>query len=465
MKAVQRNGGSNVLFVACLLWAAGTASPVNGQTVVFEGARLINGEGGAPIENAAFIVQGDRFTAVGRRGELAVPQEATHIDLTGKTVIPALVDAHVHMGYRKGLSFGQDNYTRENLTDILNRFAYYGVAAILEAGTARSDLAYQLRAEIPPGALFRTAGHGFGMPNAGPGGPMRDSAYGVTAEAEARMDVRELAAKKVDMIKIWVDDRNGTVEKLKPNLYRAIIDEAHKHDIHVLAHIVDLADAKDLLRAGVDGFAHMIRDKDIDDELLVLLKTRPNVFFQQTLWGERRAIYASKPAWLDEPLLRETLSSKEIELLGEEFSANPANPEAVQRARAMGQVNLRNTARLNAAGVTLALGTDTGGVSGGQYFGLGTHVEMEIQATRAGLTPMQALVAGTRTSARILRLDQLGTVAPGKSADFLVLNGNPLDNIANTRKINRVYLRGQEVPRTAMTAKWQAELARTPPTR
>jgi imidazolonepropionase-like amidohydrolase len=448
-------------FVLCLL-LVGTVAPARSQTALFEGARLINGEGGAPIENAAFIVEGGRFTAVGRSGELALPAGAARIDLRGKTVIPALIDAHVHMGYRKGLSFGPDNYTRENLLDTLNRFAYYGVAAILETGTARGDLAYQLRAEMPSGALFRTAGRGFGMPGAGPGGPMRDSAYGVTSEAESRMDVQELAGKKVDMIKIWVDDRNGTVEKLKPDLYRAIIDEAHKHNIHVLAHIVDLADVKDLLRAGVDGFAHMIRDTDIDDELLGLLKTRPNVFFQQTLWGERRAIYGSKPAWLDEPLLRETFSPREIELLGEEFSASPANPEAAQRARAMGQVNLRNTARLNAAGVTLALGTDSGGVTGGQYFGLGTHIEMEIQVTRAGLTPMQALVAGTRTSARILGLDRLGTVAAGKSADFLVLNGNPLDNIANTRKISRVYLRGQEFPRAAMTAKWQAEPGRTP---
>jgi imidazolonepropionase-like amidohydrolase len=449
------------LLVACVLLTAGIAAPARSQTqnqtLVFEGARLIDGAGGTPIESSAFMVEGERFTAVGRSGELKIPPGAVRIDLAGKTVIPGLVDAHVHMGYRRGLSFGTDNYTRENLTDTLNRFAYYGVAAILETGTARSDLAYQLRAERPPGALFRTAGRGFGMPGAGPGGPMRDSAYGVTTEAEARADVQELAAKKVDMIKIWVDDRNGTVEKLKPNLYRAIIDEAHKHDIRVLAHIVDLDDVKDLLRAGVDGFAHMIRDRDIDDELLGLLKARPNVFFEQTLWGERRAFYAARPAWLDEPLLRETFSAREIELLGEELAGNPANPEAAQRARAMGQVNLRNTARLNAAGVSLAVGTDSGGVTGGQYFGLGTHIEMELQVTRAGLTPMQAVVAGTRTSARILGLDQLGTVAPGKSADFVVLNGNPLDNIANTRKITKVYLRGQEVPRPAMTAKWQAD--------
>jgi imidazolonepropionase-like amidohydrolase len=126
----------------------------------------------------------------------------------------------------------------------------------------------------------------------------------------------------------------------------------------------------------------------------------------------------------------------------------------------MGQANLRYTARLNAAGVTLAVGTDSGGVTGEQFFGLGTHIEMEIQATKAGLSPMQALVAGTRTAAAVLGLDQLGTIAPGKSADFLILNGNPLDNIANTRRIDRVYLRGQEFPRPAMRAKWQAEFAR-----
>ena len=444
---------TSLLIVAGLAITGAATTQVQGQTAVFEGARLITGDGGAPIEDSALIVEGNRFTAVGRRGAVTIPAGAARVDLGGKTVIPALVDAHVHMGYRKGLTFGPENYTRENLLDILNRFAYYGVAAILETGTARGELAYQLRAEMPPGALFRTSGRGFGMPNAGPGGPMRDSAYGVTTEAEARLDVQELAAKKADMIKIWVDDRNGTVEKLKPNLYRAIIDEAHKHNIRVMAHIVDLADVKDLLRAGVDGFAHMIRDKDVDDELFALLKARPNVFFEQTLWGERRAIYASRPGWLDEPLLRETFSSKEIELLGEEFSGNSDNPQAAQRARAMGQVNLRNTARLNAAGVMLAVGTDTGGVTGEQFFGLGTHIEMELEVTRAGLTPMQALVAATRTPAQILGLDQLGTIAPGKSADFIVLNANPLDNIANTRKINKVYLRGQDYPRAEMRAK------------
>jgi imidazolonepropionase-like amidohydrolase len=442
-----------LLFVAAIgALSASQGGPSASGVTVFEGARLITGDGGPALEASSFLVENGRFTAVGRKGELRIPDRTVRVDLTGKTVIPGLVEAHSHPGYRAGLTFTADNYTRENLIDTLSRYAYHGVAAILALGTDRAELPFQLRAEASPGiALFRTAGSGLAMPNAGPGVPMRDAAYGVTTEAEARGHVQTLAAKKVDIVKIWVDDRNGTVQKLTPSLYRAIVDEAHRRRLRVIAHVFDLADAKDLLRAGVDAFAHPPRDQVVDDEFIALMKQRPQVSIMPTFWGERLGVFAAKPGWLEEPLLRETFSPEEISRLSAAF-AN-ASPEAVERSRKTVATVKSTVAKLGAAGVQFTVGTDAGGVSGGQFFGWATHIEMESMVA-AGLTPGQVIVAATRNSARLAGLDRLGTIAVGKSADFVVLDANPLEDIRHTRRISQVYLKGERVDRAALRAKW-----------
>jgi imidazolonepropionase-like amidohydrolase len=408
--------------------------------LVFEGARLLTGERRPPIEDSAVVVNDGRITAAGPRATIAAPRGATVVDVRGKTIMPALVDAHSHLGYtdvRTGIT-SSASYTRDNLVDQLQRYAYYGIAATFSLGLDRGDLPYQLRASPTPGAaLFLTAGRGIAMPNAGPNADYwKDAAYGVTTEAEARAAVRELAAKKVDIVKIWVDDRNKTVTPLPPSLYQPIIAEAHSRGLRVVAHVFYLADAKELLRAGIDGFAHGVRDREVDEEIMMLFKQRPQVFVIPNLPD-------TPPSIADLVWLSETLPPRAIEELKKTAVASPARPRLFE-------VQARSLATLSAAGVRIAFGTDAGV---GAPYGFSAHTELA-DMVAAGMSPAEVIVAATRTSAEVMRLDQLGTIAVGKSADFIVLDANPLDDIKNTRRISRVYLRGAEINRAQLSRNW-----------
>jgi imidazolonepropionase-like amidohydrolase len=403
------------VFVLSLLVAslpANVQSQAPGVTV-FEGARIIVGDGSAPIEDSALVVQNGRFTQVGRRGQVTVPAGAARVDLTGKTVMPGIIDVHTHQPQM-----------RDALVDSLQRKAYYGVVGLISLGQDPGDLPFQIRQEmIPNGAQFRTAGRGITSPEPG----RTEIPYWVSTDAEARKAVQELAAKKVDLVKIWVDDRNGMYKKLPPELYRAIIDEAHKNNLRVTAHLVTVDDGKALLRAGIDSFAHTVRDKDIDDEYVTLVKQRPN-FFQISNLPDRGV--KTDFSWLSE-----SVPADELKKLQEGSTDRPPAQQAFA-------IQARNLSRLNKEGIVITLGTDGNNA-------WAHHQEME-DMVATGMTPAQVITAATRNGAQALRLNDLGTIAVGKSADFLVLDANPLENITNTRRISNVYLRGAAADRTGM---------------
>ncbi len=434
------------LIVAALSPAAGQGPGASAAVTLYEGARLIAGDGGTPLEDSAFLVERGRFSRVGRRGAVRAPANAARVDLTGKTVIPALVDGHSHIGYMRHLTSGAANYTRENILDHMRRFAYFGVAASQAMGSDFGEMPFQLRDEIlagqhPDAARFLTAGRGLSPLSEISPDNMRQAAFPVTTPEGARAAVQELVPRRVRMVKTWVDDRGGAVKKLTPELYGAIIDEAHKHGLRVAVHATGLRDAKDLLRAGVDVFAHMI--SDVDDELVALFKQHPDTVVLSALGGPHRAVYAP---WLSpvHPLILDTVRPEQIERLQARFPLT--NPEQRAQSQAAWDRLARGIARLSAAGVKIGVGTDGGGQQGDQFIGWTMHAELE-NMVMAGIPPAQVLVAATRTSAEILGQDDLGMVAPGKSADFVVLDANPLDDITNTRKISSVYLRGTRVNR------------------
>jgi imidazolonepropionase-like amidohydrolase len=383
---------------------------------VFEGARVIIGDGRAPIENATFVVSGNRFTQVGRAGDVKVPAGATRVNLAGKTVMPTIIDTHTHL-----------SQTREMLINDLKRRAYYGVSAAQSLGQDTTDVSFQIRAETAAGKIpgvgrFFTAGRGITGPE--PGRTM--APHWVTTVAEARAAVDEEAAKKVDIIKFWVDDRMGTVKKLTPELYTAIIDEAHKKGLRTISHIYTLDDAKGALRAGLDAFAHGVRDKDLDDEFMGIVKQHPNLVLGPNM--PERGV-PTDLSWL-----RESIPAADFQKLE---AANKDNAEA----HAFWSIQARNLAKMNAAGAKIVVGTD-----GNTPYA--PHIEME-DMVAAGMTPMQVIVAATRNGAQFLRMNDVGTIEANKSADFIVLDANPLDNIVNTRKISSVHLRGAQIDRAA----------------
>ena len=443
--------------LACLLLAgvAGAAAiqsqsgPLAYGPTAYEGAKLIAGDGSAPIDNGTFVVERGRITGIGTASSVRVPANAARVDLRGKTVIPALVNVHAHVGYERFTKAGgearAESFTPANLLNHLQRQAYYGVGTVMDAGSAAIDIANDFlddqEARKFPAAARLALMAGIVPPGGGPDHiliegtrPLRAN-FEVTRAPEARAAVQLSAARGVRHIKIWLGDRNGTYPPMPREIYTAVIDEAHKVGIKVHAHALSMRDQKDALRAGADVIVHSL-GSPFDDELIGLVKEK------KPYWAPVMGLFDRSAVCENDPFFTQVLSTALIaQIQKENCAVNPkfAAIEEMRRTNFMHMI--RNGARL-------VLGTDVG-VFPRYSFGSADHHELSMYV-RLGMSPGDALVAATSRAAELIGIPEVGALAVGKQADFLVLDADPLENITNTRKLSAVYLRGALLDRGAL---------------
>lgn len=420
--------------------------------VIFTGARIIDGDGGAPVEEGNLVVQDGRIVAVGKVdiGSYVNQDGAKVVPLEGKTIIPGLISDHSHLGVVKDGKVSTDNFTPENILAALKQYEGYGVTGVLSLGVNK-DLLYPMiekqRAGQLEGADVYTADRGLGVALAAPPIPMGEDqiARPKTVE-EARQIVRDMAARRPDIIKVWVDNFFGAEEpKMSPEIYTAIIDESHKYGLRVAAHIFYLEDAKRLLRDGVDVIAHSVRDQPVDEEFIELMKKNKAGYIATLTLDEAQFIYAEHPEWMDSSAFRAAVSPELREKwLGEEYAAKMKTSPLTKLNKAALAQGMKNVKALHDAGVLVGFGTDSGATPA-RLPGWAEHRELQLLVA-AGLTPAEAIQCATRNAAEVLGdIKNRGTLEVGKQADFVVLEKNPLEDIQNSTSIRSVYHKGRKI--------------------
>jgi imidazolonepropionase-like amidohydrolase len=412
------------------------------KSTLIKDVTLIDGTGANPRPHVNLLITDDKVAAV-LTADKELPPHTTMIDMSGKTVMPLLISGHGHVGLLKGLDVSAANYTHDNVVRQLRHFLHYGVGTVLSLG-ADQPLIFPLRdssvrGEIP-GATILTAGYGFGVKGGSPPAAFGPHIFRPSTPDEATANVKTLAALKPDFIKIWVDGS----PKVTPEIYTAIIKEAHQHHIKVAAHVYYVEDARGLVNAGVDLLAHSIRDQEVDAALITQMKEKGTYYIPTLSLDEYQFIYAGRPEWTNDPFFIHSLEPGVWKMVTSDAyrqqQQQDKDREKKMRAFMTAQINLR---KFDSAGVKIAMGTDAG-AQPVRAQGFSEHLELQLMV-EAGLSPLQVIRCATMNGAVLLGIDaNTGTIAPGKKADFMVLQGDPSQDITNTRSIIEVWKNGKK---------------------
>jgi imidazolonepropionase-like amidohydrolase len=413
------------------------AIPAAAQTTAFVGGRIVDGTGKV-IERGTVIVRDGKIVQVGPAASVTVPQGAERVDLNGLTLLPGLINAHGHIADVVGLrTDNKAGITRENVVRQARTYAHYGVTTVFSLG-GEPEATFAVRNEQGKGPLDRA--------RLFIGGPIIGDS---TADA-ARAATEKTAALKPDLIKIRVDDNLGSGKKMAEEGWRATIRRANELEIPLAAHIYYLSDAKGVLSAGARVIAHSVRDVPVDTEFVQMMKSR-NACYSPTLMREVSTyIYGSTPEWVNDPFFASGLG-EDAETIKKQL-LDPQRQAQIQGSGAYKQglkykeqlaVAKKNLKTLSDGGVLIAMGTDTG--PPGRFQGFFEHLELEMMV-ESGLTPMQALVSATGDAARCYgKQGQIGSIQTGAAADFLIVKGNPLQDIKATRNVSSVWIGGRRL--------------------
>jgi len=422
-------GAGTLLALATLALPPSEAqAPAAAATIAFTNARIIDGTGRAPIERGTVVISGGRITAVGPAASTTIPAGAQRIDASGKTIVPGFINDHAHLNVERGATLP----VRDDLVRRLKIYAAYGVTSTVSLGSTQADEleGFKLMQEQDRVGLDRARLYTAGL-----------NAIGKTPE-EARASVDRLADLHAHVIKFHI---NGNPNDMNRPTWSAIIDESHKKSLKASVHIFYHKDAEASVDDGVDILAHSIRDQDVTPGLIAKMKQK-NVAYIPTLTRDLSVfVYQTTPDFLNEPFFRRGMSlyNEQVPLVSsaefhDKVKKDP-NTEVIRKALVEANKNLKI---LSDAGITIAMGTDSGVANNpGRWQGYFEQVEMEMM-NKAGMSPMKVIVASTGDAAKVMGLKNVGTLQAGNWADLVVLRANPLDNIRNTRAIDSVWVAG-----------------------